>query len=101
NQIIRLGLDLCGAYELALRAVSSPLLPGKFRLLRASHKRHFDLLRWCVLSLGGKPAQSESLRGLVERGRVLLGELRGDEGIMRAMAINEAAYRVALRNAIK
>ena len=52
--------------------------------------------------LGKKPTSSGDLHGLLERGRVILGDLNGDVGILKAMAANEdemcAAYQQALNH---
>ena len=50
--------------------------------------------------MGHTPAEKGDLHGMLERGRVVLGELKGDEGILRAMAKNEEEMASAFREAV-
>lgn len=100
NHLLHLANDLCLAYGTALRRIEDPDLVDTLSGLDKSHDRYRVELAECVTDLGHTPSEKGDLHGMLERGRVVLGELQGDEGILRAMAKNEeemaAAYREAL-----
>ncbi len=100
NHLLHLANDLCLAYGTARRRIESPELLEALTQLDTSHDRYRVELAECVADLGHTPAEKGDLHGVLERGRVVLGDLQGDEGILRAMAKNEeemaSAYREAL-----
>ncbi len=100
NHLLHLSNDLCLAYGTALRRLDDEKLIKALTELDKSHDRFRVELAECVTELGHDPAEKGDLHGMLERGRVVLGELQGDEGILRAMAKNEeemaAGYREAL-----
>lgn len=100
NHLLHLGYDLSGAYKMALSRLEDSELKQSLDYLDKSHEGLLEDLATCVSSLGKTPTTSGDLHGLLERGRVLLGDLRGDDGILRAMATNEAdmcsAYKKVL-----
>ncbi len=102
NHLLHLANDLCLAYGTALRRLDDEKLITTLKDLDKSHDRFRVELAECVTALGHEPTEKGDLHGMLERGRVVLGELQGDEGILRAMAKNEeemaAAYREALHN---
>ena len=100
NHLLHLGYDLSGAYKTAIARLEDPELTKRLQHIDDSHEGHLRELSDCVLNLGEMPTTSGDLHGLLERGRVILGDLRGPSGILKAMAANEeemcSAYRAAL-----
>ena len=100
NHLLHLANDLCLAYGTALRRIDDEELVETMVELDKSHDRYRVELAECVTNLGHTPAEKGDLHGMVERGRVVLGELQGDEGILRAMAKNEEEMAAAFREAL-
>lgn len=100
NHLLHLGYDLTGAYKTALARVQSLSFKESLIALGDSNMVHIQELSCCVENLGKTPTHRGDLHGLLERGRVILGDLNGDEGILKAMAANEeemcSAYKDAL-----
>ncbi len=101
NHLLHLANDLCLAYGTARRRVESEPLQARLKQLDTSHDRYRIELAECVTALGHSPAEKGGLHGMLERGRVVLGELHGDDGILRAMAKNEAEMAMAYRDALR
>ncbi|MCP4443779.1 MAG: DUF2383 domain-containing protein [Myxococcales bacterium] len=100
NHLLHLANDLCLAYGTARRRISDPALLETMGELDTSHDRYRIELAECVTALGHTPAEKGDLHGMLERGRVVLGELHGDEGVLRAMAKNEEEMASAFREAL-
>ncbi len=101
NHLLHLANDLCLAYRTALRRISSRELAEDLRALDTSHDRFRIELGECVTNLGHTPTAKGDLHGMLERGRVVVGELHGDDGILRAMAKNEAEMLSAYQDALQ
>lgn len=101
NHLLHLSNDLGNAYASAVERLDDERLKKAMVQLDASHRRWRTQLEEYIVSLGIAPARKGDLHGLWERVRVVLGELQGDAGVLRAMATNEeevsSAFR-ALRN---
>tara|TARA_R110002096_G_scaffold350395_3_gene543609 strand:+ start:58605 stop:59162 length:558 start_codon:yes stop_codon:yes gene_type:complete len=100
NHLIHLANDLCLAYGTARRRLENSKLIEIFTDLDKSHDRFRIQLGECVTNLGHTPPETGDLHSMIERGRVVIGELQGDEGIVRAMAKNEEELADAFREAI-
>jgi uncharacterized protein (TIGR02284 family) len=100
NHLLHLANDLCLAYGTARRRIEDPELLETLSNLDTSHDRYRVELAECVTNLGHTPSAKGDLHGMLERGRVVLGELQGDEGILRAMAKNEEEMASAFREAL-
>ncbi|HEU5059936.1 MAG TPA: hypothetical protein VFU21_25570, partial [Kofleriaceae bacterium] len=70
------------------------------RSLEAIHRDQIEHLSALVLQLGGEAADSSNLRSLLDRARVRLRELRGDRGILDALASIEAELVEEYRDAV-
>ncbi len=99
NHILHLANDLSMAYATAARRIGDATLREELLQLDHSHDRHrVELGDWVRLH-GGREAGRGDWHGIVERIRVVVGDLEGDEGILRAMATNEHELRAAMREA--
>lgn len=100
NHLLHLGYDLTGAYKTALARIEDPELRNRLRHLDESHEGYLRELSDCVINLGRTPTTSGDLHGLLERGRVILGDMTGEAGILKAMAANEEEMCSAYKNAL-
>lgn len=101
NHLLHLNYDLSGAYKTALRRVEDPELKRRMARVDSTHEPYVRELSEFVLDLGKTPTASGDLRSLLERGRVLLGDLSGEQGILEAMAANEAEIHTAYREVLQ
>lgn len=97
SHLLHLANDLCLAYRAAIRRVSDVKLRDELVDMDRSHDRLRAQLEDLLVELGQSPVQRGDLHGLVERGRVVIRGLQGDEGILQAMADNERDMVSALR----
>lgn len=100
NHLLHLGYDLAGAYKTARARLKNPALLERLRAIDESHLGYMRDLSECVVNLGHTPTTSGDLHGLLERGRVILGDLRGELGILKAMAANEKDMCTAYKRAL-
>jgi uncharacterized protein (TIGR02284 family) len=100
NHLVHMANDLSLAYGTAIRRVENDVLRARLQQLDKSHDRYRIELQECVVAMGHKPARGGDVQGLLERGRVIVGQLRGDVGILSAMAANEEVMSQAYRDAL-
>jgi hypothetical protein len=101
NHLMHLANDLCLAYGTAIRRIEDAHLKEQMVQLDRSHDRfRVELGEW-IEGMGFHSVQTGDLHGLLERIRVVIGDLSGDEGILKAMAVNEEEMASALRVARK
>lgn len=99
NRLLTLASDLCMAYATAIRRVEDRRLQEELDRLDHSHDRYRAALGDWVRRHGGDESGTGGWRGVIERMRVVLGDLSGDAGIVKAMATNEADMAQAYREA--
>lgn len=99
NRLLTLASDLCMAYATAIRRVEDARLREELDRLDHSHDPYRAALGDWVRRHGGDEAGTGDWHGVVERMRVVLGDLSGDVGILKAMATNEAEMAQAYREA--
>ena len=97
NRLLHMASDLCMAYATACRRIDDPRLREDLDLLDHSHDRYRAELGDWIRSHGGKETGTGDWHGVVERARVVIGDISGDGGILRAMATNEADMAAAYR----
>lgn len=99
KRLLHLANDLCLAYGTAIRRIKDASLKEKLSEMDKSHDRYRVELAEFIEALGQSPPEGGDLHGVVERGRVVIAELGGDEAILRAMSVNEAELAVAYQAA--
>jgi uncharacterized protein (TIGR02284 family) len=101
NKLIELEFDAIGAYEEAVKRLESRELAATLDTFLADHRRHLTELTEAVLRLGGRPKTKGDAKGILTKGKVVLGDIVGDRGIIKAMDSNEketnAKYEAALK----
>jgi hypothetical protein len=89
THVAQLDLDAIDAHHAAISRVADP---GSARLLQAfldDHERHLVELSAVLHELGATAPTRGDLRRLLCTGRVVVGNIGGDAGVLTAMRLNE------------
>lgn len=101
NKLIELEFDAIGAYEAAIKRLESRELSATLDTFLSDHRRHLTELTEAVVRLGGRPKTHGDAKRVLTKGKVVLGDIIGDRGIIKAMDSNEketnAKYEAALK----
>lgn len=89
NKLINLGYDAIAAYEAAVERLISPAYRERLREFKGDHDRHVRNLTAYVKRLGGKAVTSGDIRRVLTKGKVILGNINHDKGVLEAMKSNE------------
>ena len=100
NHLIHLGRDLSAACDVAVPRLESEEYKAHLGRLEKSHATRIEQLSEWVTELGHEPAKHGDIRSLLEQGRVYIATLKGDDGILKAMATNEEVMHTAYREAL-
>jgi len=89
NDLIQLDYDAIAAYEAAIERIDDDAMREQLREFLQDHRRHTQNLAAIVERSGGEPATEGDAMRYVTKGKVLVGSLLGDHGILLAMKTNE------------
>lgn len=89
RDLMELDYDAVSAYQAAIDRLKNPSYKTTMRAFLFDHIRHITELRPVVLALGVQPPEGADAKALLTTGKVLLGQIVGDRGILRAMRSNE------------
>lgn len=89
NKLINLDFDAIAAYEAAIERLNNAEYRERLREFKADHERHTQNLRECVARFGGKAATSGDIKKVLTKGKVILGNINHDKGVLEAMKSNE------------
>jgi rubrerythrin len=89
RSLIALDFDAIEAYQAAIARLQSALDRDQLRSFLADHRRHVFELSPLVAELHGQPVTEADFRRLLTKGRVVLGGVIGDRGVLEAMMSNE------------
>lgn len=95
NELIRFDHDAIGAYTEAIAAVHDSRVRDPLTRYREDHERHVLQLSEVVRRLGGKPAESADIKGVVRKTMTKIAGLVGEETVLKAMKSNEEAINKA------
>jgi uncharacterized protein (TIGR02284 family) len=102
HALIELEYDAISAYTVAIDRLDGITAKTAFEGFRADHMRHVRDLSAHLQQLGGKPPDGGDIKAVLAKGKVYMGSLAEDKGILMAMRSNEndtnAAYENALEN---
>lgn len=102
NGLIEIDFDLLAAYEVAVARMDSARYRAQLEQFIDDHKRHTRKLSDTVRDLGGSPAGGSNFKALITKGKVVVGDIVGDRGILLAMQSNAedaiSAYERALES---
>jgi hypothetical protein len=100
NHLIQQVRDLHSATSTAGARLEDQSHRAMVAELQHDHEEAIAALSDKVLALGGEPAQRGDLGSLIERGRVVINQLRGERGLIESMATNEETLGHELRRAL-
>lgn len=89
NDLIQLDFDAIEAYEAAVSRLEDATSKEQLRQFMDDHERHTRELKALVQELGGQPAQKADIKYILTKGKVIIGNIAGDSGILQAMKTNE------------
>jgi uncharacterized protein (TIGR02284 family) len=100
SALIELDFDAIAAYSVAIEKVGALELKKGFEGFRADHQRHVRELSHWLQRLGGRPPEGADIKAVLTKGKVYIGSLASDRGILLAMKSNENDTNRAYDNAI-
>lgn len=99
--LIELDFDAIEAYQAAVDRLDDFMTQQQMRAFMADHERHVRELSEFVTRLGAQPPTTGDFKRVLTKGKVVIGQLVGDRGILMAMKSNEddtnRAYEQAVR----
>ena len=100
NNLIALDFDAIEAYEAAINRLDNAVYAEQLRQFKGDHARHTQELSAIVRDLGETPTTHASMKSILTQGKVVLGNITGDKGILRAMKSNEDDTNTAYERAV-
>jgi uncharacterized protein (TIGR02284 family) len=98
--LIELDYDAIAAYTVAIERLDDITLKTAFEGFRADHMRHVRELSHHLQRLGGRPPEHADVKAVLTKGKVYIGSLASDRGILIAMRSNENDTNTAYDNAL-
>ena len=99
SSLIALDFDAIEAYQAAIDRLHSPLDQDQLRSFLADHRRHVFELSPLVAEFHGRPVTEADFRRIITKGKVVLGGVIGDRGVLEAMMSNEEGTTKAYHKA--
>jgi bacterioferritin (cytochrome b1) len=96
EDLVQLDYDAAAAYEAAINRLQE----ARLREFKGDHLRHIAELGDILVEMGRTPPKEGDMKGLLTRGKVVIGGLMGDKAILRAMRTNEADTNIAYERAV-
>lgn len=87
--LIAADYDAISAYRAAIDRLSNEGARATLLSFQEDHERHVEQLTLFIEELGVRAPSRGDLMGLVAKGRVVFGNVAGDQGILAAMRSNE------------
>lgn len=101
KDLIALDYDALSAYKAAIDRLDDPICRSVLREFMMDHRRHTEDLSPVVTALGGVAPTEGDMKVLLTKGKVLVGQITGDHGILAAMRSNEDDTNKAYENAVR
>ncbi|CAI8949807.1 DUF2383 domain-containing protein [Methylocaldum szegediense] len=99
--LIELDFDATAAYAAAIKRIDDGGIGDRLGEFMSDHQRHIQELSRIVRDLGRVPPTEADFKAVLTQGKVIIGNIAGDKGILLAMKSNEddtnQAYRQALQ----
>ena len=90
KELVELDYDILGAYEAAIDNLENPEYKKKFEEFKIGHTRHITELGAFLSRCNEEcPSGPDSIKKLLEKGKVEVASLFGDQNILNAMLSNE------------
>jgi len=100
GSLILLEYDAIAAYTVAIDRLKDVKLKTAFEGFRADHMRHVRELAHELGRLGWRVPEHADLKAVLTKGKVYLGSLASDKGILMAMKSNENDCNSAFDHAL-
>jgi uncharacterized protein (TIGR02284 family) len=101
TNLIELDFDAVAAYETAIKRLDDGAIGDQLGEFMSDHQRHIQELSHIVRDLGRVPPTEADYKAILTQGKVIIGNIAGDKGILQAMKSNEddtnQAYSQALQ----
>ncbi len=101
QDLSRLDHDAAEAYQAAIDRLENASYRTTLASFKQDHLRHTQELGDCLTSLGKTPPKEGDMKGMLTKGKVVLGGLVGDKAILQAMKTNEDDTNTAYERAVK
>jgi uncharacterized protein (TIGR02284 family) len=100
HNLIALDFDAIEAYQAAIKRLDNATDQAQLRQFMGDHQRHTRELGEIVRELGDTPTMQADIKSVLTQGKVVLGNLMGDSGILKAMKTNEDDTNTAYERAV-
>lgn len=100
NSLIHLNYDAIDTYEAAIKRVTDGPMRACLLEFRDDHVQHTEKLAEWVSKLGGKPVSGGDLKRVLGKGKVAMGSLSENMGILKAIHSNEETIRQRYAHAL-
>lgn len=101
NKLINLDYDAIKAYETAIDRLHSVSYQERLETFKHDHVRHTQNLASIVSEYGGEPASQSDTKSVLTQGKVVIGNIVGDQGVLKAMNSNERTTNENYESALK
>src|SRR5688500_11381626 len=101
KSLLELEYDAIAAYNVAIDKLEASHSKLAFTRFRDDHMRHTEDLDSAIRTLGAEPPTGKDMKAVLAQGKVLMGNLAGDKGILVAMRSNEKDTNTAYERAVK
>lgn len=100
NKVIHLDYDAIKAYDAAIHRLQDAACRAHFESFRQDHIRHTQNLAAIISAHGGEPAGQSDARSVLTQGKVVIANIVGDLGVLKAMNCNERASTAIYQEAL-
>lgn len=100
KNLIQLDFDAIEAYRAAIKRIDHAEIKTRVGEFMSDHERHTRELSELVRELGDTPPTSGDIKAMLTKGKVVIGNLIGDRGVLKAMKSNEDETNTAYEQAL-
>jgi uncharacterized protein (TIGR02284 family) len=101
EDLIQLDYDAADAYQAAIDRLENKQFRDALAEFKRDHLRHIAELSDILSGMGRTPPKEGDMKGILTKGKVVIGGLLGDESILQAMRSNEADTNTAYERAVQ
>jgi uncharacterized protein (TIGR02284 family) len=101
KQLVELDYDAVAAYQAAIDRLDDPFTRDHLGEFMSDHQRHIQELSHLLRELGFEPPTESDAKAFLTQGKVVIGSLVGDKGILAAMRSNEDDTNEAYERALE
>jgi uncharacterized protein (TIGR02284 family) len=99
--LIELDYDAIDAYQASIDRLEDFMVQQQMRAFMADHERHVRDLTALVEAIGGDAPTKGDFKRVLTKGKVVIGQIVGDRGILLAMKSNEDDTNQAYEQAVR